>query len=104
MLHVKPGSEFDAAVARSLPVIDAEVSRLRPQLSPKEVQEAQEYLDAFRDHATNTFYRRSVGCPGRIRLSWAATGSSYRFITMDFPAGCLPLRMTAALIGISASR
>lgn len=58
VLHVKPGPEFDATMARSLPVIDAEVSRLRPHLSPKEVQEAQEYLDAFRNHATNTFYRR----------------------------------------------
>ena len=58
VLHVKPGPEFDAAVARSLPGLEAEVTRLTPTLQPKELREAQDYLTAFRDHATNKLYRR----------------------------------------------
>lgn len=58
VLHVKPGPEFDAAVGQALPVLGAEVTARSSQWSEKERSEVQEYFDAFRNHTTNTFYRR----------------------------------------------
>ena len=58
VLHVKPGPEFDAAVNRDLPQLETEIQRLRPGLTPEQLREAQEYLDAFRQQSTNKYYRR----------------------------------------------
>jgi len=58
VLHVKPGPEFDAAVGRALPGLATEVAARTPELSVRERREVQDYLDAFREHTTNTFYRR----------------------------------------------
>jgi len=56
VLHVKPGPEFDAEVARRLPDLESEISSLH--LAGKPLQEAEQALDALRHHATDKLYRR----------------------------------------------
>lgn len=56
VLHVKPGPEFDAEISRRLPGLEAQVSSLK--LTGTERQEANSFLDAMRQHATDKLYRR----------------------------------------------
>jgi predicted neuraminidase len=56
VLHVTPGPEFEAAVAKALP----ELERLVQNSALAEVygREAREFLEAMRQHATDKLYRR----------------------------------------------
>jgi hypothetical protein len=56
VLHIKPGREFEAEVARRLTGLEAQVSAAN--LSEREKTEADNFLGAMRDHATNKLYRR----------------------------------------------
>lgn len=58
VLHVKPGPEFEAAVKRDLPTLEAAAIKLGPELTSRQKAEVQEYVDAFKSHATNNLYRR----------------------------------------------
>jgi hypothetical protein len=56
VLHVKPGPEFNLAVAKTLPQLEESVAKLvLPEVYRKE---AAEFLDAMRRHADDKFYRR----------------------------------------------
>ena len=56
ILHVKPGPEFETAVSRVLPGMEAE---LRQQDLPERYrQDVEEFLQAMHQHATNKLYRR----------------------------------------------
>ncbi|HNQ87357.1 MAG TPA: exo-alpha-sialidase [Verrucomicrobiota bacterium] len=55
-LHVTPGPEFEAEVNRRLPDLEAQVRGL--SLSETERREANEFLDAMRQHAGDKLYRR----------------------------------------------
>lgn len=56
VLHVKPGPEFDAEVSRRLPQLEAEVSALN--LSGHSLKEAEDFLQAMRQHTADKLYRR----------------------------------------------
>ena len=56
ILHVKPGPEFTAAIREALPQMETTVAGLH--LSAKARKEAQDYLDAMRQHAGDKLYNR----------------------------------------------
>ncbi|HEY5910511.1 MAG TPA: exo-alpha-sialidase [Verrucomicrobiae bacterium] len=56
VLHIKPGPEFDAEVARRLPELEASVGALK--LSERQRREAADFLQAMRQHSTDKLYRR----------------------------------------------
>src|SRR5262249_47254209 len=56
VLHVKPGPEFEAAVNQALPSLEKLLER--SDLQGKQRDEAQQFLDAMRQHATDKLYRR----------------------------------------------
>jgi len=56
VLHVTPGPEFEAEVARRLPALEGWVRDAN--LADNYRREAQEFLDAMRQHATDKLYRR----------------------------------------------
>ncbi len=56
ILHVKPGPEFDVEVGRRLAGLEANVSSLN--LTGKEREDANGFLDAMRQHASDKLYRR----------------------------------------------
>ncbi len=56
VLHVKPGPEFDAEVARCLPELEKAAATL--PLTDKEKLEAGDYLKAIREHSADKLYRR----------------------------------------------
>jgi len=58
VLHVKPGPEFDAAVARTLPLLEGEIAALGATLGEADRRDAMEYLTAFQTQSTNRLYRR----------------------------------------------
>lgn len=56
VLHVTPGPEFEQEMARRLPELRAELQGLT--LSESDRREAQDFLDAMDQHATNKLYCR----------------------------------------------
>ncbi len=56
VLHVKPGPEFTAAIREALPGMETAVAGLH--LSAQARKEAQDYLDAMRQHAGDKLYNR----------------------------------------------
>jgi predicted neuraminidase len=56
VLHIKPGPEFAAEVARRLPGLEQSLSTL--SLTAQERQEADEFLGAMRRHASDKLYQR----------------------------------------------
>jgi predicted neuraminidase len=56
VLHVKPGPEFEAEVGRRLADLETNVSSLK--LTGKESEEANDFLNAMRKHASDKLYRR----------------------------------------------
>jgi hypothetical protein len=56
VIHVTPGPEFDAGVAKRLPEIEEMVRAAK--LSDEQRKEAQDFLDAMRRHTTDKLYRR----------------------------------------------
>jgi predicted neuraminidase len=56
MVHVKPGTEFAAEVARRLPELQTSLASLK--LAGQERQEAEDFLAAMRDFSTNKLYCR----------------------------------------------
>ena len=56
VLHVTPGPEFEAGVAKVLPALEEAVSKAT--LSDTYRKQAEEFLDAMRRHATDKLYRR----------------------------------------------
>ncbi len=56
VIHVTPGSEFEAAVGKRLPVIEEMVRSSK--LSERQRNEAEDFLAAMRRHATDLLYRR----------------------------------------------
>lgn len=58
VLHVTPGPEFDATVARVLPELERQAAALAPQWTVSTRDEVEFYLNAFRANTTNELYRR----------------------------------------------
>ncbi len=56
ILHVTPGKEFEDEIARRLPSLEQFVRE--SALPEQDRREAQEFLDAMRQHATDKLYRR----------------------------------------------
>ena len=56
ILHVKPGPEFEAEVGRRLPGLGKALAAL--SLSEKERREADDFLQAMRDHSADKLYSR----------------------------------------------
>ncbi len=56
VLHIKPGPEFAAEVGRRLPGLEAAVARAK--LTGRTREEADNFLDATRRHATDKLYTR----------------------------------------------
>ncbi|HOB98066.1 MAG TPA: exo-alpha-sialidase [Verrucomicrobiota bacterium] len=56
ILHITPGKEFEDEIARRLPSLEQLVRE--SALPEQDRREAQEYLDAMRQHATDKLYRR----------------------------------------------
>ena len=56
VLHVKPGPEFEAEIGRRLSSLESQVAAL--ELSDAERKEADDFLGAMRQHATDKLYRR----------------------------------------------
>jgi hypothetical protein len=56
VLHVTPGAEFEAAVNRRLPELEAQIGQLTLNESTR--REAQDFLEAMRAHAADKLYRR----------------------------------------------
>lgn len=56
VLHVTPGPEFEAEVQRVLPEMESLLQQL--QLTADQRREADDFLKATRDHATDKLYRR----------------------------------------------
>ncbi len=56
ILHVTPGKEFEDEIARRLPSLEQLVRE--SALPEQDRREAQEFLDAMRQHATDKLYRR----------------------------------------------
>src|SRR5262249_25114432 len=56
VLHVKPGPEFEAGVGGRLTSLERQVAAL--ELSDAERKEADSFLGAMRQHATDKLYRR----------------------------------------------
>lgn len=58
LLLLKPGVEFDAAVARDLPLLEADSARIRSTLTERQRVEMDAYLGAFRTNLAEPMYRR----------------------------------------------
>jgi predicted neuraminidase len=56
VVHLKPGPEFQAQVGRRLPQLRESVASL--QLTDRQRQEAESFLEAMRKHADDKLYRR----------------------------------------------
>jgi len=56
VILLRPGGEFDEAVGKSLPLLEAQL--LRVDLDQDQRREAAEFVDAAKNHVTNRLYRR----------------------------------------------
>lgn len=68
VLHVTPGPNFEATIARVLP--ELEQRSATNQWTERTRREVTDYLDATRNHATNLLYRRLGWMPRAHPLAW----------------------------------
>ena len=71
LVHVTPGAEFAAEVARRLPGMTTELAQMN--LTEKQRREADEFLGAMRTHAGDELYRR-LGWMTRAHPVWLTDG------------------------------
>ncbi|MBI5767199.1 MAG: exo-alpha-sialidase [Verrucomicrobia bacterium] len=71
VVHVTPGAEFEAAVARRLPELETALKQL--PLTDKQRKESGEFLDAMRRHTGDELYRR-LGWMTRAHPVWLDGG------------------------------
>lgn len=71
LVHVTPGAEFAAEVARRLPMMTAELAQLK--LTEKQRREADEFIGAMQTHAGDELYRR-LGWMTRAHPVWLPDG------------------------------